>query len=82
MLNNIQCVPDEKDSSKHEYIVYCFKMKPPLHQKKNTAYTVLKTKSRNFYDLFVCFWFLSSHSRIVHSYGDVTITGEGLQILT
>ena len=25
---------------------------------------------------------LSSHSRIFHSYGDVTITGEGLQILT
>ena len=24
----------------------------------------------------------SSHSRIFHSYGDVTITGEGLQILT
>ena len=23
----------------------------------------------------------TSHSRIVHSYGDVTITGEGLQIL-
>ena len=30
--------------------------------------------------LFV--WGLSSHSRIFHSYGDVTITGEGLQILT
>ena len=30
--------------------------------------------------LFVCR--LSSHSRIFHSYGDVTITGEGLQILT
>ena len=27
-------------------------------------------------------WGLSSHSRIFHSYGDVTITGEGLQILT
>ena len=34
--------------------------------------------------LFVCLfvWNLSSHSRIFHSYGDVTITGEGLQILT
>ena len=30
--------------------------------------------------MFVCG--LSSHSRIFHSYGDVTITGEGLQILT
>ena len=30
--------------------------------------------------LFV--WGLSSHSRISQSYGDVTITGEGLQILT
>ena len=27
-------------------------------------------------------WSLSSHSRIFHSYGDVTIAGEGLQILT
>ena len=26
--------------------------------------------------------FGSSHSRILHSFGDVTITGEGLQILT
>ena len=30
--------------------------------------------------LFV--WGLSSHSRILHSLGDVTITGEGLQMLT
>ena len=30
--------------------------------------------------LFV--WGFSSHLRIFHSYGDVTITGEGLQILT
>ena len=30
--------------------------------------------------LFV--WSLSSHSRIFHAYGDVTITDEGLQILT
>ena len=29
-----------------------------------------------------CFWGLfSSHSRIFHSYGDVNIAGEGLQIL-
>ena len=34
--------------------------------------------------LFVCLfvWCLLSHSRIFHSYGDVTIIGEGLQILT
>ena len=33
---------------------------------------------------FVCLfvWGLSSHSRIFHSHGDVTIAGEGLQILT
>ena len=30
--------------------------------------------------LFV--WCLSSHLRIFHSYGDVTIASEGLQILT
>ena len=30
--------------------------------------------------MFVCCF--SSHSRIYHSFGDVTIDGEGLQILT
>ena len=30
----------------------------------------------------ILFWSLSSHSRKFHSYGDVTIAGEGLQILT
>ena len=27
-------------------------------------------------------WFILSHSRIFHSYGDVIIAGEGLKILT
>ena len=31
--------------------------------------------------MFVCL-FVSSHLRIFHSYGDVTIASEGLQILT
>ena len=31
---------------------------------------------------FCLFWDFSSYSRIFHLYGDVTITGEGLQILT
>ena len=37
-----------------------------------------------YYVCFVCFfvWGFSSDMRIFHSYGDVTITGEGLQILT
>ena len=34
-----------------------------------------------FVGLFVCLGF-SSHSRIFHSFGDVTNTGEGLQMLT
>ena len=41
--------------------------------------------SRLFVILFVCLFVclsLSSHSRIFHSYEDVTIEGEGLQILT
>ena len=32
--------------------------------------------------LFVCLFVCLSHSRIFHSYGKVTIDGEGLQILT
>ena len=31
---------------------------------------------------FLFLWGFSFHSRIFYSYGDVTITGEGLQILT
>ena len=35
------------------------------------------------YTMFSLFiWGFSSHSRIFHSYGDVTITSEGLQLLT
>ena len=34
----------------------------------------------SFVSLFV--WGFSSHSRIFHPYGDITIVGEGLQILT
>ena len=38
-----------------------------------------------FWRVFVCLfvvWGLSSHSRMFHSYGDVIMTGEGLQMLT
>ena len=40
-------------------------------------------KEIGVFGLFVCLfmWSLSSHSRIFHSYGDVTIAGE-VQILT
>ena len=34
------------------------------------------------YILFVWLFFFLSHSRIFYSYGDLTITGKGLQILT
>ena len=43
-----------------------------------TPRTVMHTML--FFCLFV--WGLLSHMRIFHSYGDVIITGEGLQILT
>ena len=35
-------------------------------------------------NMYICFfdWSYSSHSRIFHSIGDVTLAGEGLQILT
>ena len=44
-----------------------------------------KTRILNHWFVWFCFWFLwvfPSHSRMFHSYGDVTITGKGLQILT
>ena len=39
-------------------------------------------KKRNEFFCLLFVWGFWSHSRIVHSYGDVTITGEGLQMLT
>ena len=63
-----------------------------LKFKKNTHYFILSnqyftkifgTMERN-YKLCVVWMFVcgfSSHSRIFHSYGDVTISGEGLQFL-
>ena len=38
-------------------------------------------KLLSFETWFVC-WFFLFHSRILHWYGDVTITGQGLHILT
>ena len=45
---------------------------------------MLYTLSKYFFCLFVCMfvWGFASHSRIFHSYGNVTIAGEGLEILT
>ena len=46
-------------------------------------YVPICTDGKHFFLFcFVLFWSLSSHSRIVHSYVIVTITGEGLQIVT
>ena len=36
----------------------------------------------SFFVFFCLFGGFTSHSRILHLYGDITITGEGLQILT
>ena len=51
------------------------KSNPEKNKSKNITITV---------GLFVCLfvWGLSSNSKIFHSYGDASITGEGLQILT
>ena len=50
-------------------------IEPPWNFNSNNYWTPMSIVC-----LFV--WSLSSHSRIFHSYGDVSITGEGLQILT
>ena len=42
----------------------------------------LQRRIQVLFFLFCLLWSLSSHSRILHSYGDVTTAGEGLQILT
>ena len=51
-----------------------------VHFFSRTTRSISTIDTRHFFGLFV--WGLTSHSRIFHSYGDVTITGEGLQILT
>ena len=70
--------------------------KEPPHLPANTSYNkpglqVLRTNSNldphEMENVFVCLfvWFFGvflSHSRIFHSFGDVIIDGEGLQILT
>ena len=45
---------------------------------------IVQMQQRAIYKVFVCLfvWSLSSHSRIFHSYGDVGIACEGLQIST
>ena len=46
-------------------------------------YHFMKTSCTSGYNLFyLVVWGLSSHSRMFYSDGDVTITGEGLQMLT
>ena len=55
---------------------------PPIPERIENR---IKEMSINrFVQLFVCLFVrgFSSHSRNYHSYGDITITGEGLQILT
>ena len=58
---------------------------PPLQkrekERKQADLVIYSTLHWFFVCLFVCMG-LISHPRIYHSYGDVTITGEGLQILT
>ena len=45
---------------------------------------IIKEKLTSNLLLFICLlvWGLSSHSRMYHSHGDLTIASEGLQILT
>ena len=53
------------------------------HVKRTDGQTMDNRRPENFTWAFCLFvWGFSSYSRIFYSYGDVTITGEGLQILT
>ena len=46
------------------------------------AERVVTLKCKEFVSFLFVFLFFLSHSKIFHSYGDVTIAGEGLQIFT
>ena len=62
--------------------------KPREYRHPFTSLDKAILKSHNIYILYVCLfvclfvWSFSSHLRIFNSFGDVTIAGEGLQILT
>ena len=53
-----------------------------IHRKNIKNIPQEKIRSTRNKIVFLFIRGLSSHSRTFHSYGDVTITGEGLQILT
>ena len=59
------------------FSVFCFFFFMSLYQKCDSILLL-------FYQWFFgfCLFGVLSHSRIFHSYGDVTIDGEGLQIFT
>ena len=59
------------------YIYVICKKTLKYHWKISKTYTYLA-------NIYICLfdWSYSSHSRIFHPVGDVTIAGEGLQILT
>ena len=66
----------ESSSAKHLAIDF----NATNHRRKKIVFSV-SYKGWNAKGLFVCCCFLS-HSRILHFYGDATIIGEGLQMLT
>ena len=47
-----------------------------------SPYTLISANDFSTDQVVWLLWSLASHSRIFHSYGDVTIAGKGLQILT
>ena len=59
----------------------CIKFNQVLSHFSNIV-TADVTSIHFFEPVWFFYWGLSSHSRIFHSYGNVVITGEGLQILT
>ena len=64
-----------------EWHCMCFLLVSNSLESVNKSLFVFKIlRIRQMFCLFA--WVLSSHSRIFHPYGDVTITGERLQILT
>ena len=54
----------------------------PISTKPATLHPLMKRTEVCSNDFCLFVWSLSSHSRIFHSYEDVTFAGKGLQILT
>ena len=84
----IQCVPPIFPKRQLSFLLWTFAVNKlcinvhVLVLGKKIFNIISNTLTANIFSDCLFVWGFSSNSRIFHSYGDVTFTGKGLQILT